>query len=121
MSINHIKETLDFVTVDATEEVEMYEALERLYQNDDFQKVVLDGYITDSTSRYTELLALERIRLEGLRPTIMEKLVAISHFRSYLYNIAQMGQRAAEDMTTIEDDLKNGKQMDYNNLQSNVL
>ena len=51
----------------------------------------------------------------------MEKLVAISHFRSYLYNIAQMGQRAAEDMTTIEDDLKNGKQMDYNNLQSNVL
>ena len=57
MSINQTKEMLE--TTDNSYAVEMYEALSRLHDNPDFQKVILEGYFKDEPIRITSLLATD--------------------------------------------------------------
>lgn len=89
MSINQAKEMLE--TTDNSYAVMMYEALSRLHDNPDFQKVILEGYFKDEPVRLTSLLATDYIRREGVRPVLMEKLVAISTLEDYFQTIIQLG------------------------------
>ena len=89
MSINQTKEMLE--TTDNSHIVEMYEALSRLHDNPDFQKVILEGYFKDEPIRITSLLATDYVRREGVRPVLMEKLVAISSLEDYFQTIVQLG------------------------------
>lgn len=89
MSINQAKEMLE--TSDNSYAVMMYEALSRLHDNPDFQKVILEGYFKDEPVRLTSLLATDYIRREGVRPVLMEKLVAISTLEDYFQTIIQLG------------------------------
>ncbi len=78
-------------TTDNSHVVEMYEALSRLHDNPDFQKVILEGYFKDEPIRITSLLATDYARREGVRPVLMEKLVAISSLEDYFQTIIQLG------------------------------
>lgn len=69
---------------------EMNEALQRLYDNKDFQKVVIEGYFNDFAIKQTSLLAVDFIRDNGKRPEVMERLVAISNLQDYLITISNM-------------------------------
>ena len=89
MSINQAKEVLE--TTDNSYAVMMYEALSRLHDNPDFQKVILEGYFKDEPIRITSLLATDYVRREGVRPVLMEKLVAISTLEDYFQTIIQLG------------------------------
>ena len=89
MSINQAKEVLE--TTDNSYAVMMYEALSRLHDNPDFQKVILEGYFKDEPIRITSLLATDYVRREGVRPVLMEKLVAISSLEDYFQTIIQLG------------------------------
>ena len=89
MSINQAKEVLE--TTDNSYAVMMYEALSRLHDNPDFQKVILEGYFKDEPIRITSLLATDYARREGVRPVLMEKLVAISSLEDYFQTIIQLG------------------------------
>ena len=89
MSINQAKEVLE--TADNSYAVMMYEALSRLHDNPDFQKVILEGYFKDEPIRITSLLATDYVRREGVRPVLMEKLVAISSLEDYFQTIIQLG------------------------------
>ena len=73
------------------------ESLNRLYEDKDFQKVILEGYFKDEAVRLSGLLAHDEIRRQNLRPEIMEKLVAISNLQDYFRTIHNMAVPAYDD------------------------
>ena len=95
MSINQTKEMLE--TTDNSHAVMMYEALSRLHDNPDFQKIILEGYFKAEPVRITSLLATDYVRREGVRPVLMEKLVAISTLEDYFQTIVQLGHVPDDD------------------------
>lgn len=78
--------------------VEQAEALARLEKNEDFKKVILDGYFKDFPINQTSLLATEHVRANGLRTVIMEQLVAVSNLEDHFYTIKTLGGLAKEDL-----------------------
>ena len=80
--------------------VGMKQALERLENNPDFQKVILEGYFKDKAVNGVSMLASGYIKKNGLRADIMESLVAISQLQDYFITVKQLG---AEDGSEDED------------------
>lgn len=66
-------------------------ALERLEQIPEFQKVIMEGFCTDTVLRNTSLLATDYVIKNGLRSNIFEKLVAVSHLENYFVVIKNLG------------------------------
>ena len=83
--------------------VGMKQALDRLEQNPDFKKVILDGYFKDKAINGVSLLATDYIRKNGLRPEVMEGLVAISHLQDYFLTVKRMGTTEDFDDDDAED------------------
>jgi hypothetical protein len=75
---------------------DMYAALERLEKNEDFKRVVLNGYFKDKAINGVSLLATDHVRRGGFRPEIMEVLVAISHLEDYFMTIKAIGGAPVE-------------------------
>lgn len=75
---------------------ELYQSLERLKKNDDFKKVITEGFLKELAERNVSLLADERIKHEGKRPDVIELLVAISHLNYFFCTIENMGAPADE-------------------------
>lgn len=69
---------------------EQKEALERLEQNKDFQKLILEGYFKDFASNQTSMLAMDYTRQTNTRGEIFERLVAISNLQDYFITIKNM-------------------------------
>lgn len=77
--------------------VGMRQALERLEQNPDFVKVIMDGYFKDKAINGVSLLASNYIKKNGLRPDVMESLVAISQLQDYFITVKQLGTELPEE------------------------
>ena len=77
--------------------VGMNQALERLEQNPDFKKVILDGYFKDKAVNGVSLLATNYIKKNGLRTDVMESLIAISQLQDYFITIKQLGAEVPEE------------------------
>ena len=96
------------LTADMLEEYNYYvglkQALERLEGNPDFKKVILDGYFKDKAVNGVSLLATDYIRRNGLRPEVMEGLVAISQLQDYFLTIKKMGTTDEYDDEDSEDE-----------------
>lgn len=75
--------------------IEMYEALSRLENNEDFKKLVLEGYLREKAVEMTSLLAVSG--MQSSRSQIFEALAAISHFENYLNMVKSLGAPAVED------------------------
>ena len=103
MSSNQNQAELE-LTADEIKEYNYYvgmrQALERLENNPDFQKVILDGYFKDKAVNGVSMLASGYIKKNGLRADIMESLVAISQLQDYFITVKQLG---AEDDSEDED------------------
>ena len=112
--MNYSIEELEANIKQAKEEVELGAALERLFSNRDFKKVVLNGYFEK------EAIRLVYMKGEATLPTDHEKIVlqidSIGTFRKYLKNItvsAELAKKAmeADEQTRDEityEDLNNG-------------
>ena len=83
--------------------VGMKQALDRLEANPDFQKVILEGYFRDKAVNGVSLLASPNMKRQGLRPDIMEALVAISQLQDYFITIRNLG---AEMDDTEEEEIE---------------
>ena len=70
---------------------DMAQALERLEKNEDFKKVILDGYFKDKAINGVSLLATDYVKKGGFRGDIMEALVAVSQLQDYFKTIKSMG------------------------------
>ena len=76
--------------------VGLKQALERLEQNPDFQKLILEDYFKNKPINGVSLLATDYVKKNGLRGEIMEDLVAVSKLQDYFLNIRRLG-------TTLDD------------------
>ena len=77
--------------------VNMYNALENLKQNKDFQTVILDGYFKDKAINGVSMLAQEAVVAGGHRTAVMEDLIAISSLEDFFITIENLGGPAPED------------------------
>jgi hypothetical protein len=81
--------------------VDMAKALDRLETGnphpDDFKKIISDGYFKDKAVNGVSMLGTEHVRRAGVRPDIMEQLVAISHLQDYFMTIKALGTAPEED------------------------
>ncbi len=76
---------------------ELKASLERLEGNEDFKKVILEGYFKDKAVNGVSLLASPQIKQSGARGDIMEALVAISQLEDFFLTIKAMGEDIPED------------------------
>lgn len=76
-------------------------ALQRLRENTDFQKLILEGYFKEKAVDGVSMLANPMVIREGKRGEILESLVAISHLEDFFITIENIGA-APEDLE--EDD-----------------
>lgn len=77
--------------------VDMAQALERLEQNDDFKKVILEGYFKDKAINGVSLLATDYVKKGGFRPELMEQLIAISQLEDFFMTIKNIGSVPTEE------------------------
>lgn len=71
--------------------VDMWSALERLQENKDFQKVILDGYFKDRAINGVSLLAQDSIVDSGRRSAVMEDLIGISSLQDHFITLENLG------------------------------
>ena len=71
--------------------VDMALSLKRLEKNEDFKKVILNGYFKDKAINGVSLLATDYIKQGGFRPDVMEAMVAISQLQDYFKTIKNLG------------------------------
>lgn len=71
--------------------VDMWDALQRLKENKDFQKVILEGYFRDKAVNGVSLLAQDAIVSGGHRTAVMEDLIAISSLEDFFITIENLG------------------------------
>lgn len=86
----------EILRVENTYWAEMAQALERLESNEDFKKVILDGYFKDKAINGVSLLATDHVKRGGFRGDIMEQLVAISQLEDYFITIKSLGVEPTE-------------------------
>lgn len=91
-----IKETNYFVG--------MRQALERLENNPDFNKVILEGYFKNEAVRGVSLLANDGIKRSGARSDVMERLVAISSLQDFFITIKSMAPTEEELAEFVDED-----------------
>ena len=82
---------------DNTAAVQMWEALDRLQNNDDFKKVILQGYFKDKAVDGVSLLAQDYVVENNLRTRVMESLIAISQLEDYFMTIEALGNIPPEE------------------------
>lgn len=94
----------ELLQVDNTYNVQMWEAVERLRKNEDFQKVILEGYLQKRAVDGVSMLATQHVIQNGLRSQVMESLIAISHLEDYLLMIESLGNIPPEDFEDEESE-----------------
>lgn len=77
--------------------VNLYNALENLKQNKDFQTVILEGYFKDKAINGVSMLAQEAVVQGGHRTAVMEDLIAISSLEDFFITIENLGAPPSED------------------------
>lgn len=70
---------------------DMYKALERLQDNPDFKRVILDGYFKDRAINGVSMLANRGVIEGNRRGQLMEELVAVSHLQDFFITITNLG------------------------------
>ncbi len=83
-------------------------ALDRLMKNEDFKTVILEGYFKDRAVQGVSLLAKYETKRAGVRPEILESLIAISHLEDHFNTIRQMGMYAEQDAEMLEEMVEEG-------------
>ena len=77
--------------------VDMWASLERLKENKDFKKVILEGYFKDKAVNGVSLLAQDAIVAGGHRTAVMEDLIAMSSFEEFFVTIEHLGTIPSEE------------------------
>ena len=103
--MNNLDNTDQVVAVtDNTYWVDMQEALERLHNNEDFKKVILEGYFKDRAVNGVSMLASGHVVDNGLRSQVIEDLIAISRLQDYFLTVTNLGSVTEEDEEDTDTD-----------------
>lgn len=94
--MNTQEQNENLLEVDNSYWVNMATALERLHDNADFKKVILEGYFRDMAVSKVSLLANSGTIQGNHRPEVMEILVGISRLQDYFGMIMNLGHVPTE-------------------------
>jgi hypothetical protein len=97
-------EELELETIEINHHLEMGEALNRLRNNPDFQKVILDGYCKEKALSSVSLLGVPQISEQGKRPGVMEDLVSISNLQYFFMQIDNFYLGAKDPILSDEEE-----------------
>jgi len=112
MLINQAQVTVDEKNVTSDEEimkvenqywVDLANDLRSLEDDPRFKRVILQGYFKDKAINGVSMLAVDHVKRNGLRPDIMEQLVAISQLEDYFMTIKSLGTIPPEDDEDVEE------------------
>lgn len=70
---------------------DMSDSLERLENNEDFKRVILEGYFKEKAVNGVSLLAQDAIVSGGHRTAVIEDLIAISSLEDFFITIKNLG------------------------------
>lgn len=82
--------------------LELGKTLERLRQNQDFKKLVLQGYLTDEAVRLVHLKADPNLQSSEKQAAVVRDIDAIGAFKMYLETIAFLGRDAERSIADAE-------------------
>lgn len=105
MNNKYIQE-LDASIASAKETIELGTALERLFSNKDFKKVVLNGYFKDEAVRLVHLRGEPTNQSFEALSSLDNKIMAISSFSIYLKNI-QKEAELADKTVNLDEQTRN--------------
>ena len=97
---------LDRIEIDineAKEVIGVLEALKRLENNDDFKKVITEGYFVQEASRLVLIKADPNLAEDGSQKTINNSIIAVGQFRQYLSSVYQLGGIAQRSIIAGEE------------------
>ena len=78
------------------------EALKRLLSNDDFDILVVKGYLTHEPQRLAELMASGRLHGSTMQ-NCADDIGSVGKFRAFLNNIAQQSNEAFNELASLEE------------------
>lgn len=100
--MNNQDEQLELEQVEAQYWIEQYNSLIALEKNEDFKKVILEGYFKERALDQVSLLGTDYVKKNGLRAEVMELLVAISTLQDHFAVIKNLGSIAVSDKEEAE-------------------
>ena len=90
---------IEVSTKQAREAIEMYDALDRLTKNDDFQKLIEKGYLEDNAVRLVWLRGDAALQTEEHQAAILKEIDGVAQLRSFFIDVTRAGHQA---LRTIE-------------------
>jgi organic radical activating enzyme len=85
-NVSNLKEQLkeiDDRIAELEKDIELGKALERLHENEDFKKVILEGYLEDEAERLFELMTTPMKFKREIMENIQEKLGSIRNLKEF--------------------------------------
>jgi hypothetical protein len=87
-------EDIELSIADARALIKDADALHRLYQNQDFQHLILQGYFKDEPARLAGLKASPAMARPEEQERIIKGIDAIGVLQQYFYSVMALGQNA---------------------------
>ncbi len=97
------QEQVELETISLEHAIGMGEAYFRLQRNSDFKKVIVNGYLRDKVLASMSLLAVPQIKDKGLRPGVIEDLIAPSNLK-YFFKIIEHEYEGAKNPILSDDE-----------------
>ena len=101
---NSEQEENDLMTASLEHAIVMGEAWQRLQRNGDFKKIITNGYLKEKVLASWSLLAVPQIKDKGLRPDIMEDLVAAANLKYFFQLIESQYEGAKNPVYSDEEE-----------------
>lgn len=97
-------EQLELQLESSKEQVELRNAAQRLWENRDFKKVILEGFMLHECARYAQQAGNPAMSRED-RDDALQLALAAGHLKRFLSVTIQMGNNAESQIKAIEDAL----------------
>jgi len=91
----------------AQEAVALGDALERLQNNPDFQKLIIVDYLKEQAARLGHLMSDPQMQEKSKRKEVIRELEAIGYFLSYLRTVGQRSAMAKEAIRVNQEEIDN--------------
>lgn len=80
------------------------EALDRLYKNKDFIRLIEKKYLQAEPVRITHLMADPAFNSDAKREDLTRQLSAVAHFLGFLREINRVGEHLRDEVKNFEDE-----------------
>ena len=101
---NPEQEAVELETIEINHHLNMGEALNRLRNNPDFQKLILEGYLKAKVLSSVSLLSVPQIADNGKRPGVMEDLVSASNLQYFFEMVDNFYEGAKAPVLSDEEE-----------------